>query len=777
MLILTSVLGFNQTVAAPHHVPTDEQILFFDDFEDGTLDKWMHYDRNATRVVQEEDGNYALELAGRDWTSVTVLGSDTWRDYAVEARVKIIKSTDEPVPDVVFNLRNTNRGNYTAYASSYGTAGIGATIDDDWRNFPTERAVDSTARLSPYIWHVIRFQVFGNQLSVYLDNQLVASFTEDEFQLGAGPISLGASPNAIVYLDDVYVLNTDVTTGLQPEDAVFEFYPISSDCDYDALPPASSEVLTGIMMRELNIRSQPNSSASIVGFIPQGTAINFTNEAMMGSTETLQLQLPHIEGGVQRQITSSLWHGVQVEDTSGYVWGRAVQANAPQEDFVNPYDVCFEQEDTTGWAEAIQEEIGETWLSFQEIYVIGQNIASTVGVNLVLDGNWIDQPIPLYGNDGELLAIALVSMRGYYIDSGGNLQSVILPIYVQIDVDYALLLDANAYQPGHYSSMIRPTFVANVFEEEYPDLRGRIICPMVSQDIDRTLATFFTSDGGQDIARQIALYQDAHFESLSRFIFAGDPGIGVLWSIDGDLEPCITRDNTQIELPVNETTARAAATVQQEVQQPEMVVIPGTIQSVLGCDEDWDPACEATALTFDEDNQIWRGVFELPAGSYEYKVAIDGSWTENYGGQADQDGPNVQLVLAQDTTVTFLYDHSTNWVADSVNHIIANVPGDFQNEIGCSESFGVEGDWAPDCLRTWLQDPDGDGIYIYTTSTIPAGDYEAKVAYDEAWDVNYGANGVSHGDNIPFSVPADDMVVVFTYDPASHELSIDVDEP
>ena len=57
-------------------------------------------------------------------------------------------------------------------------------------------------------------------------------------------------------------------------------------------------------------------------------------------------------------------------------------------------------------------------------------------------------------------------------------------------------------------------------------------------------------------------------------------------------------------------------------------------------------------------------------------------------------------------------------------------PGSFQSELGCS------GDWDPSCLRSWLQDPDGDGVYTFTTTALPAGDYEAKVALAESWDVN-----------------------------------------
>ncbi len=201
---------------------------------------------------------------------------------------------------------------------------------------------------------------------------------------------------------------------------------------------------------------------------------------------------------------------------------------------------------------------------------------------------------------------------------------------------------------------------------------------------------------------------------------------------------------------------------------PDQAVIPGTIQSVLGCSGDWQPECEVTALTFDEEDQVWTAVFDIPAGSYEYKVALNGNWDVNFGLNAEPGGANIPLVLAEDTAVTYYFDHNTGWVADSVNHLIANVPGDFQSEIGCPD------DWQPDCLRSWLQDPDGDGTFTFQTVSIPAGSYEAKVAVNQSWDENYGESGATGGANIPFAVPEDGTLVTFTWNSDSKLLTIGV---
>ena len=56
--------------------------------------------------------------------------------------------------------------------------------------------------------------------------------------------------------------------------------------------------------------------------------------------------------------------------------------------------------------------------------------------------------------------------------------------------------------------------------------------------------------------------------------------------------------------------------------EPTSVTIPGSLQSELGCPGDWQPDCAATHLAFDGEDDIWQGVFSVPAGSWEYKASL-----------------------------------------------------------------------------------------------------------------------------------------------------------
>lgn len=96
-----------------------------------------------------------------------------------------------------------------------------------------------------------------------------------------------------------------------------------------------------------------------------------------------------------------------------------------------------------------------------------------------------------------------------------------------------------------------------------------------------------------------------------------------------------------------------------------MVNIPGSFQLLIGCGGDWDPACEASALQQGDDG-LYTLTADIPAGEYEFKVALDGSWTVNYGSDGAQDGPNYTLSLAEDSTVTFVYDPETHLVETTI---------------------------------------------------------------------------------------------------------------
>ncbi len=86
------------------------------------------------------------------------------------------------------------------------------------------------------------------------------------------------------------------------------------------------------------------------------------------------------------------------------------------------------------------------------------------------------------------------------------------------------------------------------------------------------------------------------------------------------------------------------------------VTLAGSLQSELGCAADWDPACTRTDLTSDPDG-VWSLTAEVPAGTYEWKVALDHGWARAYPSS------NVPLVLTTPARLVFTYDDSSHNVA------------------------------------------------------------------------------------------------------------------
>jgi pullulanase-type alpha-1,6-glucosidase len=201
--------------------------------------------------------------------------------------------------------------------------------------------------------------------------------------------------------------------------------------------------------------------------------------------------------------------------------------------------------------------------------------------------------------------------------------------------------------------------------------------------------------------------------------------------------------------------------------QPSAVSVPGDFGAQVGCPGDWQPDCQQVQLSRRGNDDVWTTTVQLAAGSYQYKAALNKSWDVNYGAGAVAGGPNIGLVVpAGGAAVTFYYDNATHWVTDTVNTTMVTAAGSFQSELGCPA------DWSPDCLRSWLEDPDGDGTFTFTTNAIPAGDYQVKAALNLSWDVNYGGGGVLGGPNIDFTVPATGTPVTFSYVAASHLLTV-----
>ena len=194
-----------------------------------------------------------------------------------------------------------------------------------------------------------------------------------------------------------------------------------------------------------------------------------------------------------------------------------------------------------------------------------------------------------------------------------------------------------------------------------------------------------------------------------------------------------------------------------------LVTIPGSHNKAMGCDADWAPDCAKAALTRDATG-VYSATFTLPAGDYQYKVAEGGSWDTAYGAGGAAGGANISYTLNETTSVTFYYDRATHRVWNTATDQTVTLPGTFQKSLGCSDN------WQAQCLAPLLE-PVGDGTYTYSTTALPEGDYEFKVAIGGSDNENYGQGGAVGGANYQFATKANKLVT-FTYDSQTHKVDI-----
>lgn len=210
----------------------------------------------------------------------------------------------------------------------------------------------------------------------------------------------------------------------------------------------------------------------------------------------------------------------------------------------------------------------------------------------------------------------------------------------------------------------------------------------------------------------------------------------------------------------------AVASAVTPATAPTAVSLPGTFDAAIGCSADWQPSCAQAQMALQPDGR-WTASLNLPAGGYSYKVAIDNAWTVNYGAAGAPGGANVSMTVpAGGEKVTFTYDPDTHVVTDDSAMPVVTAVGDFQSKLACGA------DWAPTCAATTMTALAGTGVYTYTTTAIPAGSYNAKVTLGQSWTTNYGAGGTANGGNIGFTVPAGGATTTFSYNAATHLMTV-----
>lgn len=175
------------------------QILFEDDFEAGHLEQWEN--RNSIGRIVRDGDNHILRLENTsDDFVIFLLPHRPWTNYAVEASVRIEQSTPTNT-DFFINIRTNGDGSYSAGLDmETSTTNILAASNGTFADLGTK-----TIGLTMNQWLQLRIEAVGNQIALYIDEELMRSATSSDH--AAGTISFSIAPHTIVELDNVRVVD------------------------------------------------------------------------------------------------------------------------------------------------------------------------------------------------------------------------------------------------------------------------------------------------------------------------------------------------------------------------------------------------------------------------------------------------------------------------------------------------------------------------------------------------------------------------------------------
>ena len=197
-------------------------------------------------------------------------------------------------------------------------------------------------------------------------------------------------------------------------------------------------------------------------------------------------------------------------------------------------------------------------------------------------------------------------------------------------------------------------------------------------------------------------------------------------------------------------------------ETPGTIVLVGNLQDELGHSGEWDPAAEATQM-----QAIGNGFYTfsgtLPAGEFYYKIAVNGSWAENYGQGGKADGPNVALLLEEEREITFYYNDNTHKIADSTWYTMLP-PAELPRVVGAALQQAVGADML-------LVDDDFDHVYSLKAA-VPKGEYPYQVALGADEGPVYGANAQEGGEPLTLAL-AQDQDVIFYFEQDTHKIFVD----
>ena len=142
---------------------------------------------------------------------------------------------------------------------------------------------------------------------------------------------------------------------------------------------------------------------------------------------------------------------------------------------------------------------------------------------------------------------------------------------------------------------------------------------------------------------------------------------------------------------------------------PQSVVAVGSFQTAVGCGQDFDKECDVTQLQPNSDG-TWTGTFQIPAGSYTYRIVTRSDIDRSFGKDGDPEGDDISLDVPDGALGVFF--SFNQWTGE-----IYAVP--VNNQVELSTDLGQ-----------FPMQPDKDGGFFAIVDGQPNGSFGAQVILD-----------------------------------------------
>jgi hypothetical protein len=200
----------NQPTLTPTPIYIMGSTLFEDDFEQGISPEWHFGGRQNWELIQEEDGNHAIQVTSPDFSVPLEMttGNPDWQNYEMEISVKLIKPAKDE--NYGFSLATRYTYNYitpptASYLALFQNTNFSYSryAENEWINL----GGTSYPGINPGSWHRIRVEVFNDKTLVFFDDVFISRI-RDKFPLDSGQIAFRPEDDRygmVLQFDDIRV--------------------------------------------------------------------------------------------------------------------------------------------------------------------------------------------------------------------------------------------------------------------------------------------------------------------------------------------------------------------------------------------------------------------------------------------------------------------------------------------------------------------------------------------------------------------------------------------